>query len=84
MENMKECLFNTQSDNVAAYCRYHNCSMTVKQMKCKNCLQKECFHLVKNEDHQYWRQRENTKQKRKDRKQKISDYVNSVSGGISV
>ena len=47
---MKECLFNTCSNNVVGYCRYHHASMTVKQMKCKNCLQKECRHLVKNEE----------------------------------
>lgn len=66
---MKTCLYNTQSDNVAAYCRHHNCSMTVKQIKCKNCLQKQCWYLVKNEEHDWWRQREVTKQNRKKRKQ---------------
>ena len=73
---MKECLFNTHSDNVAAYCRYHRCSMTVKQMRCKECLKKQCYYLVKNEEHQYWKQREMTKQKRHDRKTKINEYVN--------
>ncbi len=79
---MKECLFNTQSDNVAAYCRHHNAFITVKQMRCKNCLQKECHHLVKNEDHQYWRQREITKQKRKDRKQRFDNYYAAIHGGM--
>lgn len=72
---MKACLFNTCSDNVAAYCKYHRCYMTVKQMRCKNCLGKQCHYLVKNEDHQYWKQREVTKQKRKDRKRAINEYV---------
>ena len=72
---MKTCLFNTYSDNVAAYCRHHRCGMTVKQMKCKNCLGKQCYYLQKDEDHQYWRQREATKQKRKGRKQAINEYV---------
>lgn len=79
---MKECLFNTSSNNVAAYCRYHHCSITVKQMKCKECLNKQCRHLVKNEEHQYWRQREFVKQKRKNRRQMINDYVASVHGGM--
>ena len=79
---MKECLFGTSSNNVAAYCLYHHCGITVKQMRCKNCLQKECRHLVKNEDHQYWRQRELTKQKRKNRKQMIDNYIMSVQGGM--
>ena len=79
---MKECLFNTRSDNVAAYCHYHRCSMTVKQMKCKNCLGKECKHLIKNEEHPYWRQRELIKQKRKLRKQIINEYFAAVTGGV--
>ena len=72
---MKTCLFNTHSDNVVAYCRHHRCGMTVKQMKCKNCLGKQCYYLQKNEDHQYWRQREVMKQKRKDRKKMINEYA---------
>lgn len=72
---MKTCLFNTCSDNVAAYCRYHRCGMTVKQMKCKNCLGKNCWYLQKNEEHPYWRQREIMKQKRKDRKKAIEEYI---------
>ena len=79
---MKECLFGTCSNNVAAYCRLHRRNMTVKQMRCKNCLQKECWHLVKNEEHQYWRQRELIKQKRKNRKQMLNDYVATITGGM--
>ena len=81
---MKQCLFNTCSDNCCAYCKLHHCSMTVKQMRAKGCLQKQCWHLMKNEQHQYWRQREVTKQKRKDRKLAINNYVYTVSGGTSV
>ena len=79
---MRECLFNSYSDNCCAYCKHHHCSMTVKQMKAKGCLQKQCWHLIKNEKHQYWTQREVTKQKRINRKKAINDYVMSVSGGI--
>jgi hypothetical protein len=58
--------------------------MTVKQMKAKGCLQKQCWHLIKNDQHPYWRQREATKQKRKDRKQAIDNYIYSIKEGISV
>lgn len=78
---MKECLFNTYSNNCCAYCKLHRCSMTAKQMKAKECLKKQCWHLVKNEGHQYWKQRETIKQKRKDRKIAINEYVYTVSGG---
>lgn len=66
---METCLFNTYSDNVAGYCRLHRCSMTVKQIRRKECLQKQCWHLQKNESHSWWRQREIMKQKRKAKKE---------------
>ena len=75
---MKECLFNTYSNNCCAYCKLHHCSMTAKQMKAKECLQKQCWHLIKNEQHQYWKQREATKQKRRNRKNAIREYVNNI------
>lgn len=76
---MEVCLFNTYSDNIVAYCKYHHCGMTVKQMKRKNCLGKQCHHLIKNENHDHWRQREVMKQKRKDRKKAIDEYVNKFN-----
>lgn len=66
---MKTCLFNTQSDNIAGYCKLHKCNLTVKQIKCKECLGKQCWHLQKNENHDWWRQREAIKQKRKNKKE---------------
>lgn len=77
-----ECLYHTHSDNVVAYCKYHHCAMTVKQMRNKNCLGKQCNYLQKNESHQYWHQRELTKQKRKKRREDINNYVNSIKGQI--
>lgn len=68
---MNACLFNTQSDNIAAYCRYHKCGMTVKQIRCKNCLGKNCWYLVKNEEHSWWKQRETMRKKRQDRKKRL-------------
>ena len=72
---MEACLFNTCSNNVAAYCKHHHCGMTVKQIKAKNCLGKQCWYLQKNESHEWWKQREITKQKRKERKERIKNYV---------
>lgn len=65
---MKECLYHTYSDNVAAYCKLHGCNLTVKQIKSRECLKKQCWHLDKNENHAWWKQREITKQKRKQKK----------------
>lgn len=59
------------------FCRHHSCCLTAKQMKAKNCLGKQCWYLVKNEDHPYWTQRAIMKQKRRDRKQMINEYVSA-------
>ena len=64
---MRKTLYNCYSDNCCAYCKYHNCNVTVRQLKQKECLKKQCRHLLKNEDHEYWKQRERTKQLRKER-----------------
>ena len=75
---MKQTLYNSHSNNCCAYCKLHQCSMTVKQMKAKECLHKQCWHLVKNEEHDYWRYRASIKQKRKERKDHINQYITAV------
>jgi hypothetical protein len=70
-----KCLYGTESNNICATCKYHSVGLTVKQMKTKNCLGKQCRHLVKNEAHQYWHQREVAKQKRKNRKLRLMENV---------
>lgn len=73
-----ECLFNTESNNCCGYCKFHKVNVTVKQMRAKECLQKECRHLVKNETHSYWKQREVMKAKRKARKEMINEYITNI------
>ena len=75
---MKLCLYNTYSDNVVGYCKCHKCYLTVKQMKTKNCLGKQCLHLQKNEAHQYWHQRDVLKQKKKQKKMDLENYGNNI------
>lgn len=69
------------SSRACAFCTHHSCSMTVKQMRCKNCLGKQCRHFIKNESHPFWRQRELVKQKKKSKKQMFNDYIMSFNGG---
>lgn len=76
---MKQTLYNGCSDNCCAYCKLHHCSMTVRQMKIKECLRKQCRHFVRNTDHQYWLQRDIMKQKRKSRKERINQYAAGVT-----
>ena len=72
-----KCLFGTYSDNICAYCHNpkHPYAMTVPQMNYKHCLGKQCEHFEREERHPIWRQREAMKQKRKNRKQRINEYV---------
>lgn len=72
---MNKTLYNCYSDNCCGYCSLHMCSVTVKQLKKKECLKKQCHYLRKNESHDYWRQREWLKQKKKERKAKLQAYT---------
>ena len=54
------------------YCKRHHKHLTVKMVKQHECLNKQCNHLVKNEEHKWWAQRELIKQKRKERKMKFA------------
>lgn len=47
------CLYGTESDNVCAYCRRHQKGMTVRQVRKKECLKKNCWYLVKYEQHEW-------------------------------
>lgn len=65
-------LYGSEIDQCKAcgYCKRHNCYLTVKMLKQHDCLRKQCRHLVKNEYHKWWKQREEKKQLRKARKLK--------------
>jgi hypothetical protein len=73
MEEKKKCMFNTESSNVAGYCKLHDAYMTVKQIRCKQCLQKQCWHLERNYEHKWWAQRAEKKQLRIERKQRLAN-----------
>ena len=51
-------LYGTESKlwNCPAYCKLHHRYLTVRQIKQKHCLGKECKYLDKLE-HKYWEQR---------------------------
>ena len=63
---MLQSLYNTEISEKRAvgYCHRHRCYVTSTQIKQKECLSKQCYHLEKRE-HEFWRQRELTKLRRK-------------------
>ena len=63
--NMVYGLYGSHISNkrVIGYCWKHKGALTVKQLKQKRCLQKQC-HALERYEHEYWRQRELTKQRR--------------------
>ena len=67
-------LYGSEFDQsrACAFCKHHLYYLTVKQVRQHNCLGKQCHYLRKNENHDWWRQREVTKQRRKEKKQKIA------------
>jgi hypothetical protein len=61
-------LYGTYAKNPCAYCRLKRVSLTVKQLKRKECLRKQCKWLSKYK-HEYWDEREKIKALRKQRKE---------------
>jgi hypothetical protein len=57
------------------YCHYHKAALTVKTMKCHECLKKQCDALKKYEEHDFWRQHEQKKELRKARRQMIASIA---------
>lgn len=51
------------------FCKCHNAALTVKTLKKHECLGKQCNALKKYEDHDYWRQREVMRARKKANKQ---------------
>ena len=52
-------------NKAVGYCYHHCAALTVKTLKGHECLKKQCNALKKYEDHDYWRQREVIKARRK-------------------
>ena len=70
---MLQSLYNTEisKKRCVGYCSRHHCYVSATQLKRKGCLQKQCTHLEKHE-HEFWRQRELIKIKRKQRKEGLN------------
>lgn len=61
-------------NRAVGYCHYHKAALTVKTMKCHECLKKQCDALTKYEEHDFWRQHEQKKALRKERKQTLLTF----------
>ena len=61
-------LYGTVARSPCAYCKKHNCALTWKQIKTRECLKKQCWYLKKY-DHEVWKQRDLMKQRKKANKQ---------------
>lgn len=63
-------LYNSYAKDPCAYCRLKGVSLTVNQLKMKECLKKQCKWLSKYK-HEYWNEREKIKALRKERKERL-------------
>lgn len=82
-ENMTELLPGLygsfiDKSRVVGMCKYHKTAMTVKTMKQHGCLckhGKQCDAFEKCAEHDFWRQHEQKKERRKAKKQMIAGIV---------
>lgn len=69
--HIQKTLGNGESTRCVGNCSLHKCGLTVKQLKQRECLQKQCKHFNKHKGHPYWKQRSVISQRRKARKQQL-------------
>lgn len=69
---MTKTIYGGKPKNPVAYCAFHHGTLTVKEMKKRGCLGKECYHLQRNEQHEYWNQRAIQKARKSGTKSEIS------------
>ena len=64
--NMLKSLYNTEinENRAVGFCWHHHCYVSTTQLKQKECLKKQCHALEKCE-HEFWRQRELKKERKK-------------------
>ena len=81
-------LYGNFSDNCCGYCKLHHVGVTVRQMRLKQCLEKQCTHFRRLEEHPHWtwlKRKETKKQEskllRKQHKEKQKAYLENLSKG---
>ena len=57
-----------QKEKACGYCYYHKCYLTTRMVKSHQCLQKQCNCLKKIKTHEWWKQRDLMKQRKKAKK----------------
>lgn len=62
-------------NRAVGYCHFHKVALTVKTMKCHECLKKQCDALTKYETHDFWRQHAQKKELRRAKRQVVSTFV---------
>ena len=62
-------------NRAVGYCHFHKAALTVKTMKCHECLKKQCDALERYGEHDFWRQHEQKKERRKARRQMIANVA---------
>jgi hypothetical protein len=73
--------YGSRTGNSCAYCWKHHLAMTPAQLKRRGCLGRQCDAL-KRFDHPFWEKREETKAKRRARKERLERQYLEVTGGI--
>ena len=62
-------------NRAVGYCCYHKAALTVKTLKGHECLKKQCNALKKYEEHDFWRQHAQKKNRRKLKRQLIENIA---------
>ncbi len=70
----RKTLFRGKSTNLCGWCYYHDKGLTVRQMRLKKCLSRQCNAFKKFPEHMYWQQREAAKKVKKQHRKERRGY----------
>lgn len=65
----------TPVKSTCAYCHLHKARLSPKQMRNRQCLKKQCKHLVPWKQHPMWKQRERERELKKQHKKEREEAM---------
>ena len=80
-QKLYKTFYGSRTGNSCAYCWKHHLALTPTQLKRRGCLGRGCDALQRY-DHPYWEKREETKAKRRARKERLEKQYQEVTHGV--
>ena len=54
-KKLRKTIYGDYTNNAAGYCKLHQRVITPRQLNGKGCVKRNCWYLVKYENHEIWK-----------------------------